>query len=75
MKAIIMNVSGDLYVGIIYLSTKVEFDQSTNNGDLLSDKNHRDTQQHSQTDRHTHIHIHERFQSERKLFRFVMAGS
>ena len=37
-------------MGILYLSTKFEFDLSTYNGDLLLDSNHHDRQ----TDRHTH---------------------
>ena len=39
-----MNFSEDWDVGTLYLSTKFELDRSTNNGDLLPDRNHRDTQ-------------------------------
>ena len=37
-------------MGILYFSTKFEFDQSTNNGDLLSDRNN---WKHRQTDTDT----------------------
>ena len=45
-----MNFFEDRDVGFLYLSTKFELDQSTNNGDLLSDMNHwKDRQTHTQT--------------------------
>ena len=40
VKAIIMNFSEDWDVGILYLATKFELDQFTNNGNLLSDRKH-----------------------------------
>ena len=43
-----MNLLADWDVGILYLSTKFELDQSTNNGDLLSD---RDQWKHKNTHR------------------------
>ena len=49
-KAIIMKFSEDLDMGILYLSTKFELTWSTNNGNLLSDKNHL---KHRQTDTQT----------------------
>ena len=57
VKAIIINFSEDRDVGICYLFTKFELDRSTNNGDLLSERNywkHRQTDK--QTDTHTYIH-------------------
>ena len=47
MNAITKNFSEDWDEGIFYLSTKFELDRSTNNGDLLSDRNH---WKHRQTD-------------------------
>ena len=55
MKAIIVNFSEDRDMGILYLSTRFELDWSTNNGDLLSDRN---WWKHTQTHQHTHIHTH-----------------
>ena len=40
VKSIIMNFLEDLDVGIFYRSKTFELDWSTNNGDLLSDRNH-----------------------------------
>ena len=58
VKAIIMNFSEDRDVGIFYHSYKFELNRSTNNGDLLSDRNnwkhiytHAHTQAHTQTHR------------------------
>ena len=50
-------------MGILYLSTKFEFDRTTNNGNLLSDRNywkHRQTdrQTDTQTDGQTHRRTH-----------------
>ena len=50
LKAINMNFWKDWDVGILYLYTNFELDQSTNNGDLSSDKNH---SKHRQTDAYT----------------------
>ena len=46
-----MNCSEDRDMGIFYLSTKFELDQSTNNRDLLSDRNH---WKHIHKDKQTH---------------------
>ena len=56
VKAII-NFSGSCVVVILYLFAKFELDRSTNNGDLLSDRNHwkqrHTTKKDRQTDTHT----------------------
>ena len=60
LKAIITEVkhfSEDRDVGKLYLSTQFELDRFTNNGDLLSDRNHwTHTHTHTHTDTHTLTH-------------------
>ena len=51
LKAIITNFLEDRDMGILFLSSKFELDQSTNNRDLLSDRNR---WKHKNTDTHTH---------------------
>ena len=41
-------------MGILYLSTKFEHDRSTNNGNLLSDRNQWKHKTDTHRDRHTH---------------------
>ena len=57
MKDIIVNLVEYRDVGTLYLSAKFELDWSTNNGDLLSDRNH-------WTDRHTHRQTHRETESD-----------
>ena len=57
VKAMIMNFSEDQDVDILYLSTKFELDQFTNNGDLLADRILWDRHTHTDTHRHTQTHI------------------
>ena len=60
VKAIIMNFSDHRDVGILYLSTKFELDQCTNNGNMFTIigqeklKSHTNTQTYIQTETDTH---------------------
>ena len=42
---------------MIYLTTKSQLHRFISNVDLLSDRNHRDTDTHRQTHKHTDTHI------------------
>ena len=53
VKAIIMNFSEDLDVGIFYLSTKFELDRTANNRDLIIRQESLETQTDLQTDTYT----------------------
>ena len=44
-------------MAILYLSAKLELGRFTNNGDLLSDRNHwKHNHTHTQTHQHKHTH-------------------
>ena len=57
-----MNFLEDRGVGMIYLPTKFQLHRFISNGDLLSERNHRDKHTHRhtdrQTDRQTHKHTY-----------------